>query len=291
MLSYQEYLSAVEAALVPSLESIQGIPKELLSAMSYSLSAGGKRLRPVLLLAACNSHGGKQQDAIPFACALEMIHTYSLIHDDLPAMDNDDLRRGKPSNHVVYGEAMAILAGDGLLSAAFQLMLQAASSREDNRGVRAAEAIARRCGVGGMVAGQALDISAGEEPLSEANVRTIHLRKTADLLTAPMEAGLLLAGAPTSAIRAGISYGQHLGLCFQMVDDLLDVVGSRKELGKATGQDAENGKFTWTALHGVDGTRKDALEEAQAAASAAAQLGQGADFFSSLALELASRIR
>lgn len=184
MKTYAAYQQLVEEALDGQLKRLGG-PDILQQAMAYSLEAGGKRLRPVLLLASCEALGGTVEEALPFACALEMIHTYSLIHDDLPAMDNDDLRRGRPTNHRVFGEAMAILAGDGLLSAAMELMLRAACQMDDLRGTRAAEAIARRCGVSGMVGGQVMDVTEeGTTPTPE-KVAYIHAHKTADLLTAP----------------------------------------------------------------------------------------------------------
>ena len=246
----------INAQLPVQLASLGEIPDILLRAMDYSLEAGGKRLRPVLLLMACEMAGGSTEEALPFACALEMIHTYSLIHDDLPAMDNDDLRRGRPTNHKVFGEGMAVLAGDGLLNAAMELMLRAACRMEDHRGLRAAEAIARRSGVTGMIAGQVMDVTGeGSEP-TEEKVTYIHLHKTADLLTAPLEAGLLLAGANREQLESGIRCGQHMGLAFQMVDDLLDVIGDAAAMGKNTGMD-EN-KLTWVALKGIDQTRKDA---------------------------------
>ena len=196
MKTYAEYRKQVEEALSGQLRSLGEIPDILLKAMEYSLLAGGKRLRAVLLLASCEAIGGDTGKALPFACALEMIHTYSLIHDDLPAMDNDDLRRGQLTNHRKFGEDVAILAGDGLLSAAMELMARQAAKLAkagDCSGVLAMEAIARHAGVTGMVAGQTMDVTGeGTKPTAD-KVRYIHLHKTADLLTAPVEAGLLLA--------------------------------------------------------------------------------------------------
>ena len=225
MKTYEEYRTRVEQALVPMLESLGRIPDRLLEAMRYSLEAGGKRLRPVMLLAACDMAGGDTAAALPFACAIEMIHTYSLIHDDLPAMDNDDLRRGKPTNHKVFGEDLAILAGDGLLNAAAELMARTALQIKDFRGIRATEIIIRHAGVTGMIAGQTKDVLSEREKPREDLVAYIHSHKTADLLEAPMEAGLVLAGASEAQIRGGCEYGYHLGLAFQMTDDLLDVTG------------------------------------------------------------------
>ncbi|MBE5803429.1 MAG: polyprenyl synthetase family protein [Clostridiales bacterium] len=290
MRTYAEYLQLVNDALSPQLRSLGYIPETLLESMEYSLSAGGKRLRPVLLLAACDMAGGDLQAALPFACALEMIHTYSLIHDDLPAMDNDDLRRGKPTNHKVFGEDVAILAGDGLLSAAMELMLRAACAMGDLRGVRAAEAIARRAGVTGMVAGQTIDVTGeGSEPTLE-KVSYIHAHKTADLLTAPMEAGLILAGANEEQVRQGIDYGYLLGMAFQMVDDLLDVEGDAALLGKNTGMDAAMGKLTWLTVRGVEQTRMDAAEHIALAMGKLECFGENGAFLRDLAHSTLERV-
>jgi len=261
MKTFKEYRQMTEEALIPMLSSLGDIPSPLWEAMSYSLEAGGKRIRPALLLAACETAGGDSSLALPFACALEMIHTYSLIHDDLPAMDNDDLRRGQPTNHKVFGENVAILAGDGLLNAAAELMAVSAVKMDNMRGIRAMEIIMRHAGVTGMIAGQSEDVtSEGQEPREDI-VRYIHEHKTADLLEAAVEAGLALAGAEETEIAAGREYALHLGLAFQMTDDLLDVTGSADRLGKSTGKDQEQNKMTWVALKGVEGTAEDARRE------------------------------
>ena len=261
MKTLKEYRQMTEEALIPMLSSLGDIPSPLWEAMSYSLEAGGKRIRPALLLAACETAGGDTSIALPFACALEMIHTYSLIHDDLPAMDNDDLRRGQPTNHKVFGENVAILAGDGLLNAAAELMAVSAVKMEDMRGIRAMEIIMRHAGVTGMIAGQSEDVtSEGQDPREDI-VRYIHEHKTADLLEAAVEAGLALAGAEENVIDAGREYALHLGLAFQMTDDLLDVTGSADRMGKSTGKDQEQNKMTWVALKGVEGTAEDARRE------------------------------
>ena len=261
MRTFKEYRQMTEEALIPMLSSLGDIPSPLWEAMSYSLEAGGKRIRPALLLAACETAGGEPMTALPFACALEMIHTYSLIHDDLPAMDNDDLRRGQPTNHKVFGENVAILAGDGLLNAAAELMAASAVKMDDMRGIRAMEIIMRHAGVTGMIAGQSEDVtSEGQDPREDI-VRYIHEHKTADLLEAAVEAGLAIAGADETEIAAGREYALHLGLAFQMTDDLLDVTGSADRLGKSTGKDQEQNKMTWVALKGVEGTAEDARRE------------------------------
>ena len=261
MRTFKEYRQMTEEALIPMLSSLGDIPSPLWEAMSYSLEAGGKRIRPALLLAACETAGGEPMTALPFACALEMIHTYSLIHDDLPAMDNDDLRRGQPTNHKVFGENVAILAGDGLLNAAAELMAVSAVKMDDMRGIRAMEIIMRHAGVTGMIAGQSEDVtSEGQDPREDI-VRYIHEHKTADLLEAAVEAGLAIAGVDETEIAAGREYALHLGLAFQMTDDLLDVTGSADRLGKSTGKDQEQNKMTWVALKGVEGTAEDARRE------------------------------
>ena len=289
MRTYEEYRTLTENALGPMLSSLGDIPEKLLEAMKYSLEAGGKRLRPVMLLAACDMAGGDVTLALPFACAIEMIHTYSLIHDDLPAMDNDDLRRGKPTNHKVFGEDLAILAGDGLLNAAAELMARAALRIADSRGIRAMEIIMRHAGVTGMIAGQTRDVmSEGLKPDKDL-VAYIHSHKTADLLEAPMEAGLALAGANDAQISAGYAYGLHLGLAFQMTDDLLDVTGDAALLGKNTGMDAELNKLTWVALRGVEGTEKDAAEQAELAEKALCSLPWEISFFRDLARKVVTR--
>ena len=289
MKMYAEYQALVEHSLAPMLESLGYIPERLLEAMRYSLEAGGKRLRPVMLLAACEMAGGDAELALPFACAIEMIHTYSLIHDDLPAMDNDDLRRGKPTNHKVFGEDLAILAGDGLLNAAAELMARTAVEMADTRGIRALEIIMRHAGVTGMIAGQTRDVlSEGEKPREDL-VSYIHAHKTADLLEAPMEAGLALAGADEHQINAAHDYGLHLGLAFQMTDDLLDVIGDAALLGKNTGMEAALDKMTWVALKGVEGTEKDAAEQVEMAIAELDKLPYDTAFFRDLAQSMTSR--
>ena len=267
-------------------EDWDGIPEPLRGAMEYALNGGGKRLRPVLLLAAHELIAPYGKDAMLFACALEMIHTYSLIHDDLPAMDDDTLRRGRPTCHVVYGEGMAVLAGDGLLSLAFEMMLSSPHARAKE----AAYQIAREAGVRGMVAGQCLDLSGeGKEPTPEL-VSAIHRKKTACLLTAPMEAGLTLAGADGTQLAAGREFGQKLGLAFQIRDDLLDLTGDEKTLGKHIGKDTAEGKLTWPALYGQEQSVRDMrrLTE-EACAALAGTFGGGAAFLCGLAGEMADR--
>ncbi len=289
MRTYNEYRSMAEEALIPALSSLGQIPSPLLEAMCYSLQGGGKRIRPVLLLAACEMAGGNAEDALPFACALEMVHTYSLIHDDLPAMDNDDLRRGQPTNHKVYGESIAILAGDGLLNAAMEVMAAAAVKSGRPEGIRAAETIMRHAGVTGMIAGQTADITSEGKTPREDTVRYIHEHKTSDLLEAAVEAGLILGGASEEQVAAGHEYALHTGLAFQMTDDLLDVTGSAAELGKNPGKDADQNKMTWVALRGAEGTAEDACREAELALNALRKLPWDTEFFKAFTESLPGR--
>ena len=255
-MSYQEQYDYFRLAAEEALRSAvpDDVPEPLASAMRYSLMAGGKRLRPVLLLAAYNMAQPDITPALPFAAALEMVHTYSLIHDDLPAMDNDDLRRGKPTCHKVYGEGMAVLAGDGLLSLAFETI----ASSGHPRAFAALRELALRCGTRGMVAGQCADLTAEETGGSPELLRYIHLHKTADLLTAPVVMGMTLAGADEAQIDAGREYGRNLGVAFQIIDDILDVVGNEAVLGKHTGKDAAENKCTWVSVYGLEKARQDA---------------------------------
>ncbi|MDO5325367.1 MAG: polyprenyl synthetase family protein [Clostridia bacterium] len=285
----KEVLAAYKARLEAYLDALPmaGAPDRLREAMRYSLLNGGKRLRGCLLLAACELAGGNTEEALPFAAALEMIHAYSLIHDDLPAMDNDTLRRGKPTNHVVFGEAMAILAGDGLLTHAFEVMAAA----NHPRALRALGEIAKAAGVGGMLAGQTLDVTMeGTEPTMDL-VNTIHRGKTAALLTAPITAGLILGGASDTEIEAGREYGYHLGMAFQIVDDLLDLEGDPALMGKTLGKDQAEGKLTWPACVGVDQARKDAEAHIRAAAGALAPFGKKAEFLQTLAFSTLHRVQ
>lgn len=261
--------AAVDAALPACVRGLRGAQPRLAESMLYSLSAGGKRLRPLLLGAAYEIFGGKARDVLPAACALEMVHTYSLVHDDLPAMDDDGLRRGRPTNHKVYGEGAAILAGDALLTDAFSVLTSARypARVRPERVLAAARILARRAGAMGMVSGQAADLEAEgflRGKLTPARRRAglkllsyIHLHKTADLITAAVEMGAALAGAPAKDLKALSAFGRELGLCFQVADDILDVTGDKKKLGKS-GSDARNRKLTYASLLGVEQARREA---------------------------------
>ena len=266
----------MERALAAWLPAPPECPERLHEAMHYSLLAGGKRMRPVLVLAAADAVGLGHPDArtlaLPAACALEMIHTYSLVHDDLPAMDNDTLRRGRPTAHVVYGDALAILSGDGLLTEAFTLLAREPALDTPAiaaRKLRTIGVIARSAGVWGMVGGQALDLQfegAPRQAEADADLRRlqdIHARKTGALIRAATGAGAIMAGGTDAQVEAVDAYATELGLCFQIIDDVLDVEGDAAQLGKHAGKDQAAGKLTYPALFGVEGSRARARECAE----------------------------
>lgn len=244
--------AALDAALAP------GEPARIFEAMRYSLLAGGKRLRPVLCLTACELCGGTVSMALPTACAIEMIHTMSLIHDDLPAMDDDDTRRGRPANHKVFGEAIAILAGDGLLALAFE---QAASTRgvPAERIVAVLGRLGRTVGPEGLVGGQVVDLeSEGQPGITRETLDFIHTRKTGSLLETSVVCGALLAGAPEADLARLSAFARGVGLAFQIVDDILDITASPEALGKTTGKDARAQKTTYPKLWGLEASRAEA---------------------------------
>jgi geranylgeranyl diphosphate synthase type II len=260
--AFDELVPAVDAALDGYLPAAGSPPGRLAEAMRYSVFAGGKRFRPALAILVCEALGGRRADIMPAACALEMIHTYSLIHDDLPAMDDDDFRRGKPSSHKAFGEATSILAGDALLTYAFEV---AAGSPEGASPARLVVEIARGAGPAGMVAGQVADMEAEGKGGGRAEVEYIHLNKTAALIRASARAGAVAAGAPEAKVDAAGRYGEALGLLFQITDDILDVTGESSTLGKTAGKDAAAGKLTFAAVAGLEGARSEARAQADRA--------------------------
>ena len=271
------------------------IPWILENAMRYSVMVGGKRLRPAMLLACADMLGVAREEAMLSACALEMIHTYSLIHDDLPGMDNDTLRRGQPTNHVVFGEGQAILAGDGLLSYAMQLMIESAMAYPERSGehILAMNEIMQGAGVNGMVAGQCMDLYCERENIRDEELLSyIHIHKTACMLISPLRAAAALAGfAPDSEEMYALTrYGVKFGLLFQAVDDILDVVGDEKTLGKSIGKDAENGKLTFVTLYGLEGARKRADELAAEAEKSLDIFADKAEFFRRLLRDMTHRV-
>ncbi len=259
----------INRALALHIKRIPACHPRLMEAMLYSLDAGGKRLRPVMLTAVYELFGGNWREVLSAACALEMVHTYSLIHDDLPAMDNDDLRRGRPTSHIVFGEAMAVLAGDALLTNAFSVLCGNSGVKgvPAARVLEAAAILARRAGAGGMVSGQAGDLEAEgflkrrKPRRTEAGrlLEYIHLHKTSDLIRASAEMGAALAGAGRKDLNTLSAFGGAIGLCFQITDDVLDVTGDKKKLGKS-GSDARNDKLTYASLYGVESSRVKAAE-------------------------------
>ena len=298
--AFDRYLDArrreIDAALDEALPAPPACPAPIAEAMRYSVFAGGKRFRPILTLAAAEAAIPCGQDARPpeaagrrlalaGACATELIHTYSLVHDDLPAMDDDTLRRGRPTSHVVFGEGLAILAGDALLTQAFTLLAgsppQAPPGFEVRR-LRAIARIAEAAGAAGMVGGQALDLTAGtgsergpERADPEAALREVHERKTGALIRAAAVIGAILAGGGETAVRGVDAYAAHVGLAFQIVDDVLDVEGSTAELGKTAGKDAVARKPTYPSMHGLDRSRALAADAVAAARDALASAGLG----------------
>ena len=291
---YDEYKKIIDDHLLDFIPNIDNKSISLYESMKYSLTAGGKRLRPVLLLAACDFAGGDIREALPYACAVEYIHTYSLIHDDLPAMDNDDYRRGQLTNHKVYGEAIAILAGDGLLTTAFEvinkdMMLYFDSPEKMTKRIKAAYEIAKGSGCRGMVAGQVSDIEGEHNEYSNEMLEYIHINKTGALIKSAIRAGLYL-GDPTTYMLQNLDvYAQHLVLAYQIADDILDEVGDPKELGKATGSDKKQNKNTYTSINGLDAAYKRLDELTDNAVAAISSYYDNAEFFRDLVLKLKTR--
>lgn len=259
----------VEEALQRYLSDEDGVPHDLHNAMHYSVFAGGKRIRPILCLAALEACGGDMAPAMPVACALELIHTYSLIHDDLPAMDNDDFRRGKPTSHKVFGEALAILAGDALLTEAFVLLSRAEKVRlAAEKRLAVIQEIASAAGAAGMVGGQALDVRTGKISPDFEGLQCIHRLKTGALIAVAVKAGAILAGANDDKIQSLNVYGSHLGIAFQIADDILNVEGDSRLMGKQTGSDVASGKVTYPTLLGLENAKTKLVEHVESAVAA-----------------------
>ena len=274
------YAPQIEEALIEALPSGPDTPPDLLEAMRYSLMAGGKRLRPILVLLAAEACGSDPRDAMPAACAVEMVHTYSLIHDDLPAMDDDDLRRGRPTSHVAFGEAMAILAGDALLTRAFEIL--ATDLPDPVVAAECCRVLASAAGSDGMVGGQVADLAATDTPPESVDdplqvLGAIHRRKTGRLLAASLELGAVVAGANKQVRESLLDYGQQVGLAFQVADDLLDVEGDINRTGKTSGRDAHLGKWTYPALAGSDRSRGLARNCIASACAAVEPLGEAGE--------------
>lgn len=294
MLNYDEYKEIINTNLTAYIPEPESLASTVKDAMVYSLECGGKRLRPVLLLAACDFGGGDIEEALPYACALEYIHTYSLIHDDLPAMDNDDLRRGKPTNHKVFGEDMAILAGDGLLNTAAELMAKNLQLYFDDpqklvKHAKASYTIMHNAGIKGMIAGQVADLENQHEEASEELVEFIDANKTGALLSAPVIAGLELAGANDEILDDFRHFAMCLGKAFQVSDDILDAEGDEALIGKRVGKDADAGKCTYVGVHGLDAAKTKLHELTLEAKDCLAKYGSEAEFFVALSDKLEVR--
>lgn len=289
MRNLKEYAGLVEQRLQqlpPKMAegefAIGGMPWLLSESMRYSLTAGGKRLRPAMLLACVEMLGGSAEDVLDFACAIEMIHTYSLIHDDLPGMDNDTMRRGRPTNHVVFGEGQAILAGDGLLNYAFETMLACGLKHKDAAAnyLEAIAEVARGSGVTGMIAGQVIDLYCEEKNNADLEALSyIQRNKTACMFIYPLRAAGRLCSADEAVMEKLTAYGNAFGLLFQATDDLLDVVGTVEEMGKTLGKDAASGKLTCISAYGIEGTRKLVHDLHETAVAAMEGFGEDAGFF------------
>lgn len=277
----------LESALERELNLENALDKTLAESMRYSLMAGGKRLRPVLLMEAAEAVGGRGEDYIHAACALEMIHTYSLIHDDLPAMDNDDYRRGKLTNHKVYGAGIATLAGDALLTLAFEVILR--QNAEPETLCRVIREISQAAGPDGMVGGQAIDMESEGKSITMEVLREMHMGKTGALFRAAIRSGAILAGAGETELNALTRYAEAFGLAFQITDDILDVVGDENEIGKPVGSDERNHKSTYVTLTSLDTAKQLAKDAVDDAVRALEPFGDKAWFLKELVEFLISR--
>ena len=266
---YNEFKTCLEEGLTNYLPNEETVPASLHQAMRYSVCGGGKRLRGVLCLVACEMVGGDPLWALPTACAIEMIHAYSLIHDDLPCMDDDDLRRGKPTNHKVFGEAIALMAGTGLLTQAFYTIVHHTPSElPQQRFKQVLTELTEASGSLGMLGGQVLDLEGEDRRVSLEDLQEIHRRKTGELIMASLRTGAIIGGATNEELEVLTEYGRAFGLAFQITDDLLDVTGTTDSLGKPVGSDERNTKSTYPSLCGLEGSRKMAQEKIDRACKA-----------------------
>ncbi len=286
----KERRDLVEAALDDYLPKEDSYPEKIHKAVRYSVFSGGKRLRPILAIASCEAVGGGAESVLPFACALEFIHTYSLIHDDLPAMDNDELRRGRPTSHKVFGEAVAILAGDALNTEAFGLIARLSIEKGLDPGLALTlvSELADAAGIRGMVSGQFMDIEKEGRPCTPEELDFIHGRKTAALITASVRVGAMVGKAGPSELESLTEYGRAAGLAFQIVDDILDVEGG-KDWGKLKGGDRNRGKATFVGLHGMEASKREARELCKKAVGCLDSFDGKADPLRSIAEYIVSR--
>lgn len=288
----QQHLAAVEAALPQFLPAPTADYTPVPEAMTYACAAGGKRLRPVLVMEFCRVCGGAPAAALPFACAIEMVHSYSLVHDDLPCMDNSPLRRGKPSVHAAYGETMALLTGDALLNRAFETVLSptARTAVSAEAAIAAAFELADAAGINGMIGGQVMDLRSEGQRLDMDALVTLQAGKTAALIRAACRMGALLANADETQCTAAYMFGYEMGLAFQIIDDVLDATSTADVLGKPVGSDEENEKTTYVTLLGVEGAKALAKTRTETAMAALATFGEEADGLRELAQALLTRI-
>lgn len=288
MAKWQERRALVEEHLALELHREPPLDEKLCEAMEYSLLAGGKRLRPILLMAAADAVGGQGTDFITTGCALEMIHTYSLIHDDLPAMDNDDYRRGKLTNHKVYGAGLATLAGDALLTLAFEVMLRQDGVSGEKQ-LQVVQEMSVAAGANGMVGGQAIDLASEGKHIPMALLRKMHMGKTGALFRAALRCGAILAGASAAQLQALTQYAEAFGLAFQITDDILDVTGDEAVIGKPVGSDLRNEKSTYVTLTSLEEARALAAQTVQDGLAALQSFGAEADFLRDLLQYLVKR--
>ena len=284
-----EWLPKIEAALDQYTAECGSLHPELLAAMRYSLLDAGKRIRPILALEFCRAAGGHPEDAMPFACGVEMIHSYSLIHDDLPCMDDDDLRRGKPSCHIRFGEDTALLAGDALQPLAFETMLTR-STVSPALTVKAAGVLAHACGAAGMVGGQVIDLQNEGKNVGMEDLRLMDSGKTGAIIKAACLMGVIVAGGGEDLSHIADVYAENIGIAFQITDDILDVTSDAATLGKPVASDIENDKSTYVSLLGLDKAREEAARYTALAVEAVAPLGEKAEFLAAFAQMLAERI-
>ncbi|KAF1086526.1 Farnesyl diphosphate synthase [Sporotomaculum syntrophicum] len=287
-MSFKEELARqagiVDEALNEYLPQNSNYPEVIHEAMRYSVFAGGKRLRPALVLASARAVGGDETTVLPAACAIELLHTYSLVHDDLPAMDNDDLRRGRPTNHKVYGEAIAVLVGDALLTLAFKLLAGLPQNSPADAGmiVRVIAEVAQAAGTAGLIGGQVVDILSAGKLIDKHTLDYIHTRKTGALYRASVRSGAILSGANPEQLNKLTIYAENLGLAFQIIDDILDIEGDEQKIGKPVGSDVNNDKATYPALYGLAAAKAMARQSAERATGALDFFGAEADFLREL---------
>ncbi len=294
LLTYlKEKRAVVENALGAYFSESQISASTVVDSMRYSLFAGGKRLRPILCIAAAEAVGGREEDVLPVACALELVHTYSLIHDDLPAMDDDDLRRGRPTNHIVFGEAVALLAGDALLTEAFYIMTKPELTKRVSPGalVKVIGGIAHAAGCRGMIGGQLVDIQSEGKSGNPSLSEFIHTHKTGALITASVRSGVIIGGGDESQIEAVTTYGERIGLAFQISDDILDVEGDSETIGKRVGADKQKEKVTYPAVFGLSRSKEIQTELVKTAIESLKIFGRPADPLRQIASYVVERKR